>query len=40
MFPNIDKKSEEELTPEEENFLIYEGLKRKSNDNRRRIYLE
>ncbi len=40
MFPNIDKKSEEELTPEEENFLIYEGLKRKSDDNRRRIYLE
>jgi len=40
MFPGIERKSEEELTPEEESFLIYDGLKRKLDDNRRRICLE
>ncbi len=39
MFPEIEKKSEGELTPEEESFLIYDGLKRKSHDNRRHTYL-
>jgi hypothetical protein len=39
MFPGIGKKSEEDLTPEEESFLIYDALRKKSYDNRRCTYL-
>lgn len=40
MFPNINKKFEKDLTPEEENFLVYDGLNRKAYECRRRIYME